>query len=150
MSILLKERLSTESLSNLRTAAVLEFTEELFESDNYRCLEVLDSEQQQLFIVNRNDRTLTVLSLSPDMSLKKETLFTDKIISMKEYFDDYSLTDNTPPRKIEVVFMEGRTLLIEPGSSMEENSEYKKKEVYEQVNEDFENLIAALKNTLIL
>ena len=150
MSIALKERLDTEELSHLRTVAVLEFTEELFESDNYRLLEVLDSDQQQLFIVNRNDRTLTVLSLSQDMSLKKETLFTEKIISMKEYFEDYSLSENTPPRKIEVVFVGGRTLMIEPGTSKEENKNYKKQEIVSQVEEDFENLIAALKNTLIL
>ncbi|MBN8237280.1 hypothetical protein JF544_18705 [Halobacillus kuroshimensis] len=150
MSIAVKDRLSTDKLSKLRTAAVLEFTEEIFESDNYRCLEVLDSDQQHLFIVNRNDRTLTALSLSPDMSLKKETLFADKIISMKEYFDDYSLNENTPPRKIEIVFMENRTVLIEPVSSMEQDEEYKKNDVAAQVNEDFENLIAALKNTLIL
>ena len=82
--------------------------------------------------------------------MKKETLFTEKIISMKEYFEDYSLTDNTPPRKIEVVFMGGRTLLIEPGSSREENKDYERQDIARQVNEDFENLIAALKNTVIL
>ncbi|SFJ60029.1 hypothetical protein SAMN04487936_10323 [Halobacillus dabanensis] len=150
MSNALKSRLDTEELSKLRTVAVLEFTEDLFESDQYRALEIIDSDQHQLFIVNRNDRTLTVLSLAQDMSVKKETLFTEKIISMKEYFEDYSLSENTPPRKIEVVFMGGRTLLIEPGSSRAENKDYERQDIASQVNEDFENLIAALKNTLIL
>lgn len=150
MSNALKSRLETEELSKLKNVAVLEFTEDLFESDQYRALEIIDSDQHQLFIVNRNDRTLTVLSLAQDMSVKKETLFTEKIISMKEYFEDYSLSDNTPPRKIEVVFMGGRTLLIEPGSSREENKDYERQDIARQVNEDFENLIAALKNTLIL
>ncbi|MBX0357318.1 hypothetical protein LC065_19945 [Halobacillus litoralis] len=150
MSIHLKERLGTEELSHLKTAAILEFTEELFESDQYRLLEVIDSDQQQLFIVNRNDRTLTVLSLSQDMALKKETLFTDRIISMKEYFEDYSLSENTPPRKIEITFMEGRTLLIEPENSKEQNKDYKRDDVRRQVDEDFEHLIAALKSTVIL
>ncbi|QAS51814.1 hypothetical protein [Halobacillus litoralis] len=150
MSIPLKERLSTGDLNKLRSAAVLEFTEDLFESDNYCSLEVLSSGQQQLFIVNRNDRTLTVLSLSPDMSLKKETLFTEKIISLKEYFEEYSLKENTPPRKIEVVFIGGRTLMIEPGLSMEEDETYRKSDITSQIEEEFENLIAALKNTVVL
>ncbi|MGP4061830.1 hypothetical protein [Halobacillus sp. H74] len=150
MSISLKERLSTGDLNKLRSAAVLEFTEDLFESDNYCSLEVLSSGQQQLFIVNRNDRTLTVLSLSPDMTLKKETLFTEKIISLKEYFEEYSLKENTPPRKIEVVFIGGRTLMIEPGLSMEEDETYRKSDITSQIEEEFENLIAALKNTVVL
>ncbi|WP_281976075.1 hypothetical protein [Halobacillus litoralis] len=150
MSIPLKERLSTGDLNKLRSAAVLEFTEDLFESDNYCSLEVLSSGQQQLFIVNRNDRTLTVLSLSPDMTLKKETLFTEKIISLKEYFEEYSLKENTPPRKIEVVFIGGRTLMIEPGLSMEEDETYRKSDITSQIEEEFENLIAALKNTVVL
>ncbi|ELK47560.1 hypothetical protein QRD89_04870 [Halobacillus sp. ACCC02827] len=150
MSQTLKERLSTEELGHLQRAAVLEFTEDLFESDNYCSLEAADSDLDQLFIVNRNDRTLTVLSMSKDMSLKKETLFTDRIISMKEYFEDYSMNENTAPRKIEVVFDGGRTLLIEPDLSGEKAEMYKKPEIARQVQEEFENLIAALKNTVIL
>ncbi|CDQ21214.1 hypothetical protein SAMN05192559_10610 [Halobacillus karajensis] len=150
MSTPLKDRLDTEELSSLKTAAILEFTEELFESDQYQLLEVIDSDQQQLFIVNRNERTLTVLSLSQDMALKKETLFTDRIISMKEYFEEYSLSENTPPRKIEITFMEGRTLLIEPVTSKKQNQDYQRQDILTQVEEDFENLIAALKSIVIL
>ena len=43
MSIALKDRLDTEELSKLKTVAVLEFTEDLFESDQYRSLEIIDS-----------------------------------------------------------------------------------------------------------
>ncbi|KHE72322.1 hypothetical protein [Halobacillus sp. BBL2006] len=150
MSIELKERLNSSSLENLRQAAILEFTEEVFESDNYCSLEVLTPDEQQLYIVNRNDRTLTILGISKDMAVTKETLFTQRIISMKEWFVDYSMSDNTPPRKLEVELMGGRTLLIEPGLSTSQEKNYKKPEFSNQVNEDFEHLIAALKNTVIL
>ncbi len=150
MSIELKERLKSSSQENLRQAAVLEFSEEVFESDNYCSLEVLTPEQQQLYIVNRNDRTLTILGISKDMAVTKETLFTQRIISLKEWFVDYSMSDNTPPKKLEVELMGGRTLLIEPGLSSSQEKNYKKPEFSNQVNEDFEHLIAALKNTVIL
>lgn len=150
MSITLKERLSSSSLENLRTAAVLEFTEDVFESDNFCSLEVLTPDVSQLFIVNRNDRTLTILGITSDMAVTKETLFTDRIISMKEWFVDYSLTDNTPPKKLEIEFMGGRTLLIEPGMSITQDTSYKEPEVLRQVNEEFERLIASLKSTVIL
>ncbi|WP_254434165.1 hypothetical protein [Halobacillus sp. Marseille-Q1614] len=150
LSIELKERLNSSSQENLRQAAVLEFTEEVFESDNFRSLEVLTPDEQQLYIVNRNDRTLTILAISKDMAVTKETLFTQRIISMKEWFVDYSMSDNTPPRKLEVELMGGRTLLIEPGLSSSQERNYKKPEFSNQVNEDFERLIAALKNTVIL
>ncbi|MGI8317155.1 hypothetical protein [Halobacillus mangrovi] len=146
----LKERLNSSSLENLRQAAVLEFTEDVFESDNYCSLEVLTPDEHQLYIVNRNDRTLTILGISKDMAVTKETLFTQRIISMKEWFVDYSMSDNTPPRKLEIVLMGGRTLLIEPGLSTSQEKNYKKPEFSNQVNEDFERLIAALKNTVIL
>ncbi|GGF20200.1 hypothetical protein GCM10010954_18710 [Halobacillus andaensis] len=150
MGITVSERLTTSGLENLRTAAVLEFTEEVFESGNYRSLEVLTSEQHQLFIVNRNDRTLTILSIDSKMNVTKETLFTERIISMKEYFEDYSLVDNTAPGKIEVVFMGGRVLEIEPRLSLLHDKNYKDPEISNQMHEDFELLIAALKSTLIL
>lgn len=150
MSMALKERLNSSSLENLRQAAVLEFTEDVFESDNYCSLEVLTPDEHQLYIVNRNDRTLTILGISKDMAVTKETLFTQRIISMKEWFVDYSMSDNTPPRKLEIVLMGGRTLLIEPGLSTSQEKNYKKPEFSNQVNEDFERLIAALKNTVIL
>ncbi|WP_232324953.1 hypothetical protein [Halobacillus mangrovi] len=146
----LKERLNSSSLENLRQVAVLEFTDEVFESDNYCSLEVLTPDEHQLFIVNRNDRTLTILGISKDMAVTKETLFTQRIISMKEWFVDYSMSDNTPPRKLEIELMGGRTLLIEPGLSTSQEKNYKKPEFSNQVNEDFERLIAALKNTVIL
>ncbi|ARI78222.1 hypothetical protein HM131_15795 [Halobacillus mangrovi] len=150
MSMALKERLNSSSLENLRQVAVLEFTDEVFESDNYCSLEVLTPDEHQLFIVNRNDRTLTILGISKDMAVTKETLFTQRIISMKEWFVDYSMSDNTPPRKLEIELMGGRTLLIEPGLSTSQEKNYKKPEFSNQVNEDFERLIAALKNTVIL
>ena len=150
MSIELKERLKSSSQENLRQAAVLEFSEEVFESDNYCSLEVLTPEQQQLYIVNRNDRTLTILGISKDMAVTKETLFAQRILSLKEWFVDYSMSDNTPPKKLEVELMGGRTLLIEPGLSSSQEKNYKKPEFSNQVNEDFEHLIAALKNTVIL
>ncbi|MFQ3546205.1 hypothetical protein Q7A53_19150 [Halobacillus rhizosphaerae] len=150
MSIELKERLKSSSQENLRQAAVLEFSEEVFESDNYCSLEVLTPEQQKLYIVNRNDRTLTILGISKDMAVTKETLFAQRILSLKEWFVDYSMSDNTPPKKLEVELMGGRTLLIEPGLSISQEKNYKKPEFSNQVNEDFEHLIAALKNTIIL
>lgn len=150
MSIELKERLRSSSLENLRSAAVLEFTEDVFESDNFCSLEVLTPDVQQLFIVNRNDRTLTILGITPDMAVAKETLFTQRIISIKEWFVDYSLTENTPPKKLEIEFMGGRTLLIEPSLSITQEKSYKDPEVLRQVNEEFELLIAGLKNTVIL
>lgn len=150
LSMALKERLNSSSLENLRQAAVLEFTEEVFESDNYCSLEVLTPDEHQLYIVNRNDRTLTILGISKDMAVTKETLFTQRIISMKEWFVDYSMSDNTPPRKLEIELMGGRTLLIEPGLSTSQEKNYKKPEFSNQVNEDFERLIAALKNTVFL
>lgn len=150
MSIELKERLRSSSLENLRSAAVLEFTEDVFESDNFCSLEVLTPDVHQLFIVNRNDRTLTILGITPDMAVTKETLFTQRVISMKEWFVDYSLTENTPPKKLEIEFMGGRTLLIEPSLSITQEKSYKDPEVLRQVNEEFELLIAGLKNTVIL
>ncbi|TGB05404.1 hypothetical protein [Halobacillus salinus] len=150
MSITLKERLSSSTLENLRTAAVLEFTEDVFESDNFCSLEVLTPDVYQLFIVNRNDRTLSVLGITSDMAVTKETLFIDRIISMKEWFVDYSLTENTPPKKLEIEFMGARTLLIEPSLSITQDKSYKDPEVLRQVNEEFERLIAALKSTVIL
>ncbi|MFQ3546578.1 hypothetical protein Q7A53_21050 [Halobacillus rhizosphaerae] len=150
MSTAIKERLSSSDVANLRTAAVLEFTEEVFESDNYRTLEVLTPELHNLYIVNFNDRTLTILSISKDQAVTKETMFTDRIVSMKEFFEDYSLVDNTPPRKLELIFMGGRILEIEPGLSKLEDKNYKDPSIMNQVNEEFEHLIAALKNTVIL
>ncbi|MFC7322601.1 hypothetical protein [Halobacillus campisalis] len=150
MSMMVSERLKNSNLENLRTAAVLEFTEEVFESANIQSLEVLTAKQHQLFIVNRNDRTLTILSIDSKMNVTKETLFTERIISMKEYFEDYSLSDNTAPRKIEIALMGGRVLEIEPQMSRTQDENYKEPEMLEQVNEDFEHLIAALKNTMIL
>lgn len=150
MGITVSERLSTPGLENLRTAAVLEFTEEVFESGDFRSLEVLTSEQHQLFVLNRNDHTLTILSIDSKMDVTKETLFTDRIISMKEYFEDYSLVENTAPRKIEVAFMGGRILEIEPRLTLSQDINYMEPDISNQVNEDFELLIAALKSTVIL
>ncbi|UOQ43633.1 hypothetical protein MUN89_17250 [Halobacillus salinarum] len=150
MSTAIRERLSSEGVSNLRTAAVLEFTEEVFESDNYRTLEVLTPELHYLYIVNINDRTLTILTISEDLAVTKETLFTDRIISMKEYFDDYSLVDNTPPHKLEMVFLNGTKIEIEPGLSKLHAQNYQEPSIVNQVSEEFEHLIAAIKNTIIL
>ncbi|MFG6147102.1 hypothetical protein [Halobacillus sp. B23F22_1] len=150
MGITVRERLTTSGLESLRTAAVLEFTEEVFESGNFRSLEVLTPEQQQLFIVNRNDRTLTILSVDAKMNVTKETLFIEQIISMKEYFENYSLVDNTAPGKIEIVFMGGRVLEIEPRLSLLHEENYKDPEISTQMHEDFELFIAALKSTVIL
>ncbi|WP_431803297.1 hypothetical protein [Halobacillus andaensis] len=150
MGMTVSERLNTPGVENLRQAAVLEFTAEVFESDQFRSLEVLTSDQHQLFIVNRNDRTLTVLSIDPTMNVTKETLLTDRIISMKEYFQDYSLVDNTPPKKLEVVFPEGRVVVIEPGLTLTQEKSYLDPDIQNQMNEDFELLINALKSTVIL
>ncbi|MCP3027630.1 hypothetical protein [Halobacillus sp. A5] len=150
MSMSVSERLNTPGVENLRQAAVLEFTEEVFESDQFRSLEVLTSDQHQLYIVNRNDRTLTILSIDPAMNVTKETLFTDRIISMKEHFQEYSLVDNTPPKKLEVIFPGGHVVAIEPRLTISQEKSYQDPEILNQMNEDFEMLIAALKSTLIL
>ncbi|WP_101842495.1 hypothetical protein [Halobacillus sp. Marseille-P3879] len=150
MGMTVSERLNTPGVENLRQAAVLEFTHEVFESDNFRSLEVLTADQHQLFIVNRNDRTLTVLSIDPTMNVTKETLLTDRIISMKEYFEEYSLVDNTPPKKLEVVLPEGRVVVIEPGLTLTQEKSYLDPDIQNQMNEDFEMLINALKSTVIL
>lgn len=149
MSTALRERL-TSSMENLRTVASLEFTDEVFESDNYRSAEVLTEDLQSLFIVNIRERTLTILTMDQEMEVTKETLFTDKIISMKELFSDYSLNQNTPPWKLELVLMNGRAVEIEPGLSKLHDESYKDPEIASEVAEDFENFIAGLKNTLIL
>jgi|GEM_PF-6566892 len=149
MSTALRERL-TSSTENLRTVASLEFTDEVFESDNYRSAEVLTEDLQSLFIVNIRERTLTILTMTEEMEVTKETLFTDKIISMKELFSDYSLNQNTPPWKLELVLLDGRTIEVEPGLSKLHDESYKDPEIAGEVAEDFENFIAGLKNTLIL
>ncbi|MCA1012216.1 hypothetical protein [Halobacillus halophilus] len=149
MSTALRERL-TSSMENLRTVASLEFTDEVFESDNYRSAEVLTEDLQSLFIVNIRERTLTILTMNEEMEVTKETLFTDKIISMKELFNEYSLNQNTPPWKLELVLLDGRTIEVEPGLSKLHDESYKDPEIAGEVAEDFENFIAGLKNTLIL
>ncbi|MGP4069756.1 hypothetical protein [Halobacillus sp. B29] len=149
MSTALRERL-TSSVENLRTVASLEFTDEVFESDNYRSAEVLTEDLQSLFIVNIRERTMTILTMNEEMEVTKETLFTDKIISMKELFSDYSLNQNTPPWKLELVLLDGRTIEVEPGLSKLHDESYKDPEIAGEVAEDFENFIAGLKNTLIL
>ncbi|MFB5664235.1 hypothetical protein [Alteribacillus sp. HJP-4] len=147
MRIAINERLSNTSLEqNLRAAAVLEFTEEVFESDNFRPLEVLSPKENKLFIVNRNDCTLTVLSVGPNQNVTKETWFTDEIISIKEHFEKYRFDDNTPPKRMEITFKGGHVLEIDPSLS----AKGKEEEVINQVNEDFESLIGALKYTKIL
>ncbi|MFB5663724.1 hypothetical protein [Alteribacillus sp. HJP-4] len=147
MGIAINERLSNTSLEqNLRAAAVLEFTEEVFESDIYKPLEVLSPKENKLFIVNRNDCTLTVLSVDSSKNVTKETWFTDEIISMKEHFAQYRFDDNTPPKRMEITFKGGHLLEIDPSLS----AKGKEEEVINQVNEDFEALIGALKNTKIL
>ncbi|MBH0228601.1 hypothetical protein [Halobacillus yeomjeoni] len=150
MSVMIQERLSSSSLENLRTAAELEFTREVFESDNYCSLEVLTPDVHKLYIVNRNDCTLTILGITKDMAVTKETIFTQNIVSLKESFVDYSMKENTPPVKLELELWGGRQLIIEPGLSTSQDKSYKQPEVLNQVTEDFERLIAALKNTIIL
>ncbi|MFB5664078.1 hypothetical protein [Alteribacillus sp. HJP-4] len=146
MGISIFERLSNTSLEQLRSAAVLEFTEEVFESDNYKPLEVLTPKENKLFIVNRKDGTLTVLSVDATNNVTKETWFTDEIISMKEYFEQYRSNNNTPPKRMEITFKGGHLLEINPSLS----TEGKEEAVINQVNEDFESLIGALKYSRIL
>ncbi|MFB5660370.1 hypothetical protein [Alteribacillus sp. HJP-4] len=147
MGIAINERLSrTPFEQNLRAAAVLEFTEEVFESDTYKPLEVLTPKENKLFIVNRKDGTLTVLSVDVTNNVTKETWFTDEIISMKEYFEHYKFDDNTPPQRLEITFKGGHLLEINPNLS----TKGKEEAVINQVNEDFESLIGALKYTKIL